>query len=217
MSLDGYIDDTGPERLRLSSEQDFDEIDEVRAACDAILVGAGTLRLDNPRLLIRSSDRRRRRAAAGRTEDLVKVVLSESGKLDPDARFFTTGDAGKLVYTGTGGHAAAVERFRDSGGVTVVDAGEPPNPGTVLADLAQRGIGRLLVEGGGHIHTLFLTAGLADELRVAVAPFFIGDTAAPRFVGSGSFPNGPGNPMRLVEARSIGDMAILRYLARSTE
>lgn len=54
VSLDGFLDDTGPERLLLSGPADFDRVDEVRAASDAILIGAGTLRTDNPRLLVNS-------------------------------------------------------------------------------------------------------------------------------------------------------------------
>lgn len=48
VSLDGCLDDTGPGRLLLSGPADFDRVDEVRAESDAILVGAGTLRADNP-------------------------------------------------------------------------------------------------------------------------------------------------------------------------
>ncbi|MFD0776919.1 RibD family protein, partial [Streptomonospora algeriensis] len=116
MSLDGRIDDAGPERLRLSSPEDFDEVDELRAGCDAILVGAGTVRADDPRLLVRSPERRSRRRAQGRTADLIKVVLSERGGIDPSARVFTTGDAAKLVYVGAGAHPAAARRFADAGG-----------------------------------------------------------------------------------------------------
>ncbi|WP_033300637.1 RibD family protein, partial [Nocardiopsis gilva] len=112
MSVDGYIDDTSPDRLRLSSEEDFDEVDELRARCDAILVGAGTVRRDNPRLLVRSAERRQRREAEGRPGNLLKVVLTENGELDPQARFFTTGDAGKIVYTASGTYPACVGRFR---------------------------------------------------------------------------------------------------------
>ncbi|WP_280509945.1 RibD family protein [Nocardia farcinica] len=49
MSLDGHLDDVGPERLRLSDAADFDRVDRVRAESDAILVGAQTLRRDDPR------------------------------------------------------------------------------------------------------------------------------------------------------------------------
>ncbi|MUL40283.1 RibD family protein [Streptomonospora sp. PA3] len=216
MSLDGYIDDGGPERLRLSSAEDFDEVDELRAGCDAILVGAGTVRSDDPRLLVRSPERRARRVSQGHTADLVKVVLSESGGVDPAARVFTTGDAAKLVYVGAAARAATARRFAAArSDAEVVEAGS--DPAAVLADLAARGVRRLLVEGGTGVHTRFLTAGLADELRVAVAPFFIGDPAAPRFVAPGAFLHGPAAPMRLAEARALGDMAILRYLPQTPE
>lgn len=214
MSVDGRIDDTGPERLRLSNEADFAEIDELRAECDAILVGAGTLRADNPRLLVRSAELRERRRALGRTEHLLKALVTRSGKFDPGARFFSTGDAGAVVYTGGSGvdTARRVLADRPAGPpAEVVDAGDPPTARAVLADLVDRGVARLLVEGGGHIHTLFLTSGLVDELRLAVAPFLVGQEDAPRFVVPGAFPQTPDAPMRLVEARALGDVAVLRY------
>src|SRR5687768_4878133 len=65
MSIDGYIDDATGTRLLMSNEADFDRVDAVRADCDAILVGAHTIRVDNPRLLVRSAARRNARIARG--------------------------------------------------------------------------------------------------------------------------------------------------------
>ena len=67
-SADGYLDDASPRRLILSGPADLDRVDEVRAGCDAIMVGAQTVRTDNPRLLIRDPRRRARRAARGLPE-----------------------------------------------------------------------------------------------------------------------------------------------------
>ncbi|MEV4677988.1 RibD family protein [Actinomadura geliboluensis] len=211
MSADGYIDDATPERLRLSSPADFDRVDAVRADCDAILVGAGTVRADDPKLLIRSAARRERRVARGLPADLVKVTLTWSGDLDPGARFFTTGEAPKLVYAPPSAAAELAPRL--AGLAEVVAAGDPLSLPSVLADLAGRGVRRLMVEGGGGVHTLFLTADAVDELQLVVAPFFIGDPAAPRFVRSGVFPQSPERPMRLEEVTRIGDLALLRYRA----
>jgi 5-amino-6-(5-phosphoribosylamino)uracil reductase len=58
----------------------------------------------------------------------------------------------------------------------------------VLTDRAERGVRRLMVEGGQNTHTQFLAAGLADELQLVIAPFFVGDPAAPRLVGAAAFP-----------------------------
>lgn len=206
MSVDGYIDDASETRLLLSNDEDFDRVDEVRATVDAILVGAATIRTDNPRLLVRSPDRRARRAAKGLPESPTKVTLTHSGDLDPTAEFFTAGDADKLVYCTTPGVDPARARLTEA--AIVLDAGDPTDLDTVLDDLARRGVQRLMVEGGSHLHTLFLAAGLADELHLVIAPFFVGDPKAPRFVNSGTFPP---DPMTLAEVQQIGDLVLLRY------
>lgn len=191
MSVDGCIDDTSPQRLILSDEADFARVDGLRSASGAILVGATTLRRDDPRLL----------ASAGAP---LKVVVTGSGELDSEARFFTTGTAAKIVY------AVDVARARVRVGhvADVVAAGDPLDLGVVLADLLARGVEQVLVEGGTSVHTQFLAAGVVDELHLAVAPIFVGDAGAPRFVGPGPLPP----RMRLAGVSSSGDIVVLRYL-----
>ncbi|MCZ7428968.1 RibD family protein [Micromonospora sp. WMMA1949] len=209
MSIDGYIDDATTDRLLLSNDDDLDRVDAIRAGCDAIMVGAATVRRDDPRLLVRSERRRAERVARGLPPSPVKVTVTGSGDLDPEARFFTMGDGLKLVYCPSG----VVDKAREQVGAvsTVVDAGDPATPEAVVADLAGRGVTRLMVEGGGSMHRQFLTAGLADELHLVVAPFFVGDGRAPRFVGDGRFPWHPGRRARVVEVRQIGDVVLTRY------
>jgi riboflavin biosynthesis pyrimidine reductase len=93
----------------------------------------------------------------------------------------------------------------------VADAGHPPDLARILADLAARGIGRLMVEGGTSLHTAFLTASLADELHLVIAPVFVGDSRAPRFVADGGFAWTAAHPARLVEVRQLGGDVLLRY------
>jgi 5-amino-6-(5-phosphoribosylamino)uracil reductase len=213
VSLDGYLDDATDRRLVLSNDADLDRVDAVRAGCDAILVGANTIRRDNPRLLVRSRERRDTRVARGLPPSPAKVTLTARGDLDPAASFFTAGlDAGqvqKIVYAAS--PALDKARTRLAAVATVVDAGEPLDLTRVLADLADRGIGRLMVEGGSTVHTGFLAAGLADELHLVVAPFLVGDSRAPRFAGDATFPWNPGNPARLAGISQIGDLVLLRY------
>ena len=84
VSLDGCLDDTGPERLLLSGAGRLRPGRRgTGVQSDAILVGAGTLRADNPRLLVNSAERRAARVAAGRPEYPLKVTVSGSGDLDP--------------------------------------------------------------------------------------------------------------------------------------
>lgn len=209
-SVDGYIDDSTDQRLLLSNDEDFDRVDEARAGVDAILVGANTIRRDNPRLLVRSEDRRQGRLDAGQAESPVKVTISRSGQLDPASKFFATGDVAKVVYV----PSAVFGQTKQAVGhvSTVVDAGATVDLEFVLADLARRGVRRLMVEGGEMMHTQFLAAGLADEIHLVIAPFFVGDSTAPRFVGDAQFPQGPSHRMNLAEVRQIGDVVLLRYL-----
>ncbi len=116
MSIDGYLDSASDERLTLSNEADLDRVDAVRAECDAILVGAATVRNDNPRLLVRDPGRRDERVARGLKPSPLKVTVTCRARLDPDAQFFTTGEAEKVVYCTSRAAAEArspAERGRD--------------------------------------------------------------------------------------------------------
>ncbi len=212
MSIDGHLDDASPERLLLSNPADFDRVDELRAGCDAILVGSTTLRRDNPRLLVNSADRRASRVASGRPANPLKVTLSARGDLAPELRFWHTGDA-KLVYTTDHG-AARLDAL--DGLAEVVPLGPQVSLPAVLDDLGRRGVRRLMVEGGSSVHTQFLAEGLADELQLAVAPLLVGDAGAPRFVNPAAFPGGSTRRLRLLEARTVGDVVLLRYAPKES-
>jgi 5-amino-6-(5-phosphoribosylamino)uracil reductase len=209
MSIDGYIDGTTESRLLLSNEQDFDRVDAVRAGVDAILVGATTVRNDNPRLQVRDAARRRARVDRGLPEQPLKVTVTQRGRLDRSHRFFADDGSTKLVYAST---RVADDLTRRLGEVSeIVDGGEPVQMGHLTSDLHARGVRRLMVEGGGAVHTQFLADDLVDELQLVVAPFFVGDAGARRFVGEGHFPWNPGRRATLAETRQLGDVVLLRY------
>ena len=208
VSLDGYLGDQTP-RLALSNAADFDRVDEVRASCDAILVGAVTVRTDNPRLLVRSPARREERTARGLPSSPMKITVSERVDLNADSNFFTAGESEKLIYTSTGRVRDARRRLGPV--ATIVDGGRRVRMRRIADDLADRGVGRLMVEGGGVVHTQFLADDLVDELHLVVAPFFIGDSSAPRFVTDGRFPWHAGRRATLAEVRQLGDVVLLRY------
>jgi riboflavin-specific deaminase-like protein len=209
-SADGYLDDASPRRLILSGPADLDRVDEVRAGSDAIMVGANTVRTDNPRLLIRDPRRSARRTARGLPAHPARVTLTATGDLDPAARFFAPG-ALRLVYCATPALAPARARLsrEDQGeeAAVLIDAGDPLSLDTTLQDLTERGIRRLMVEGGAQLLGAFLAQGLADEFQWAVAPFFVADPAAPRL----NLPR-PHGPMTLAETHRVDEIAVLRYL-----
>ncbi|GGN88330.1 RibD family protein [Nocardia rhizosphaerihabitans] len=208
-SLDGYIDDASAQRLLLSNSADFDRVDQVRAESDAILIGAQTLRADNPRLLVNSAERRADRVSAGKPEYPVKITVTASGELDPELRFWHTG-GDKLVYTSDAGAATLGDRL--AGLAEVIALGPELALSALLDDLGERGIHRLMVEGGTGMHTGFLAADLVDEIRLAIAPILVGDPAAPRFVGPAQFPGGAQRRLRLAGVEQLGDVAVLKYL-----
>jgi riboflavin biosynthesis pyrimidine reductase/pyrimidine deaminase RibD-like protein len=247
MSVDGRIDDMSAARLLLSGEADLDRVDELRAGCDAILVGANTVRRDNPRLLIRSPQRQAARVAAGKPAHPHRVTLTASGDLDPSARFFAPpAPSGHPAHGGPSlheapsarpvspGHALSPDAEADSEGGApivycaspveaaararlgdrpeIVDAGDPLSVSFMLADLAERGVARLLVEGGSHLLRHFLSGNLADELHLAVAPFFVGEALAPPFALPGHYPADKDNPMTLADIRRLDGVVALRYL-----
>jgi 5-amino-6-(5-phosphoribosylamino)uracil reductase len=209
MSIDGYLDSAAPRRLELSNGADLDRVDAVRASCDAILVGAATVRNDNPRLLVRSQERREDRTARGLPPSPMKVTVTAAVDLDAGREFFTTGETEKLVYCP--GSRLADARARLGSVATVVDGGDAVRMRRLSEDLGDRGVERLMVEGGGKVHTQFLTDDLADELQLVVAPFFVGDSRAPRFVRDGRFPWNPDRRATLAEVRQLGDVVLLRY------
>jgi 5-amino-6-(5-phosphoribosylamino)uracil reductase len=209
MSIDGYLSGATEERLLLSNDADLDRVDALRAGSDAILVGAATVRNDNPRLLVRTPARREERVARGLPPSPMKVTVTGRAKLDPGANFFTLGDAAKLVYCAS----SAVAEARDQLGpvATVIGGGDPMEMRWVSQDLHARGVRLLMVEGGGTVLTQFLTADLVDELHLAVAPFFVGESAARRFVDDGRFPWNSHRRARLAEVRRIDDVVLMRY------
>jgi 5-amino-6-(5-phosphoribosylamino)uracil reductase len=208
MSADGYIDDASGRGMELSDAADWDRVDELRAMSDAIMVGAQTIRTDNPRLLVKSPSRSQQRVAAGLPPHPRRVTMTGTGDLDPQARFFRADPVPPLVYAP---ETIAPHVTHALSGAAVVAA--PVVNGRadlawLLADLAARGVERLMVEGGATVLAQFLAAGLADEFVLAVAPVFIADPRAPRLLAGGV----RAGRMRLAGLSAVGDMAVLRYL-----
>lgn len=163
VTADGYMDDNTSERLLISTPEDLAEVYRLRSEHDAILVGAETLRRDNPALLLRDPEARRRRSERGLRPDLTKVTLTASGALDPGLRFFTEGDADIYVFS--------PQRIPDLEGVAeVIPSDGPVSARMIVTELEKRGIERLFVEGGARILNLFLKEGMADRVRLAVNP-----------------------------------------------
>jgi 5-amino-6-(5-phosphoribosylamino)uracil reductase len=144
VSLDGYLGDHKP-RLALSNQADLDRVDEVRASCDAIMVGAVTVRTDNPRLLVRSGARREERTARGLPSSPKKITVTNRVELDAGSNFFTTGEAEKLVYTPSPRVADARERLGRA--ATIVDGGRRVRMRWLTEDVGDSSAPRFVSDG----------------------------------------------------------------------
>lgn len=216
VSIDGHLDTRpGEDRLLLSNKEDFERVDSVRASVDAILVGAGTLRADNPRLLVNSAERRASRVAAGEPEYPLKVTITGTGNLDPGWKFWHYG-GDKLVLAV--GHEATAKARANLGDLATVQSVPEEAVWPAALDILGNAyaVKRLMVEGGGTVHTQLLEAALADELQLVIAPLMVGQFDAVRMLGPASYPGGPAARLRLLETRQIGDVVLLRYAPKDT-
>jgi len=163
-SLDGRIATLSGKSHYVTGPADLVRLHRVRALVDAVLVGAGTVALDDPRLTVREAE----------GENPVRVVLDPRGRLPAERRVFTDGAAPTLVVRRADaappapalpGVDVVVMPFHGAGGF---------DPAAVLAALRARGLRRVLVEGGGVTVSRFLQAGVLDRLHVTIAPMLMG-------------------------------------------
>jgi len=190
MTLDGKIATRTGESRTITSEEALRAVHYLRLRHDAVLVGANTVRRDNPRLTVR---------LAGEGEEIgkLRIVLSRSLILPADASLFHDGLAPTLVATGSQGDSEAEARFRSLG----VEVVRFPTAGVereidlaaLLALLAERGVNALLVEGGGETIARFVSHRLVDRFVVFVAPRLLGGREAPGWLageGVATLPEG---------------------------
>lgn len=154
-SLDGRIATANGHSHFVTGPADRVHLHRLRALCDGVLVGAGTVLADDPRLTVRQ--------VAG--DHPVRIVVCPRDGLPVNRHVFTDGAAPTWVVTRPDGQPPPASR------VLRLPVAEPP---VILTALAEAGIQRLLVEGGAKTVSAWLAAGLVDVLYLAVAPVIIG-------------------------------------------
>lgn len=151
----------------------------LRELADVIVVGAGTVRAEGYKGAHLGVAARQQRQARGQAEIPPLAVVTGSGRLDRDLGVFTQTEVRPLVMTSRAAVDAARRHLTDLGDVVDCSATDPHavDPAALLAALRDRGLRRVLTEGGPTLLGAFVDAELLDELCLTVAPFVVGGSA----------------------------------------
>ena len=163
-SLDGFIATSAGDSCWVTGPENILHLHRLRALCDAVIVGAGTVEADNPRLTTR--------LVAG--SNPLRVIIDPACRLPATHGVFSDRQASTVRATVAGTAAAAAARARGEDVLEVHALQNTLDLSDLLQQLRMRGHCRILVEGGGVTVSSFLEAGLLDRLHIAVAPLLIG-------------------------------------------
>ncbi|MFO7584032.1 MAG: dihydrofolate reductase family protein [Anaerolineales bacterium] len=207
MTLDGKIDTVARKGTKISSPADWERVDRLRAAHDAILVGGNTLLVEDPRLTVKSESLRADRVARGLAPAPAKVGIVSQAALSANSQFLTDGGGEVFVFTTERTSAGQIALLRATGAQVFVLGKTRVDLPAAFDVLAARGIESLLVEGGGGMIAALLAAGLVDKIQVYIAPLIFGGATAPTLAdGQGLL---AGIKLELLDANTLEDGGIL--------
>jgi 5-amino-6-(5-phosphoribosylamino)uracil reductase len=188
-SADGKIAPIDRGKINFGSAEDRAQMEALRALADAVLIGGGTLRAEDPPLVIRDPAVRDRRASAkGSPHPRNIAVCSILPANLAEMNFFRSPETDKLVFTTERTPADLREVAAQYAQIEVVpvDASGRVDLAAVLGKLASLGVHHLLLEGGGELNFSMLQCGLIDEVYLTLCPFIFGGRSAPTsFDGAG--------------------------------
>lgn len=149
---------------RLSCPHDLRRLHALRASVDAVIVGANTAIVDNPRLTVRYVEGR----------NPIRVLIDGALRAPPNLRIFDT-SAPTLVFTTMRASPEKIEELRSRGVEVHVVDDESVDPANVLQTLYKRGVRKVLLEGGGKTNWEFLKRCLVDEIILTITPYVFGN------------------------------------------
>ncbi len=186
MSADGKLSTRERRQVRISGPADFARVDRIRAESDAVMVGIGTVLADDPSLTVKSPDLTAMRVARGMPGNPVRIVVDSRARTPPDASILHKGEGERIIACS---ERADPEKKKLLGrSATVLVAGQDRVDLTLLLSLLyERGIRKLMVEGGGTLIAGLFSAGLVDELTCFVGNMIIGGRDAPTLADGPGF------------------------------
>ncbi|EMA52793.1 MULTISPECIES: 2,5-diamino-6-(ribosylamino)-4(3H)-pyrimidinone 5'-phosphate reductase [Halococcus] len=209
MSADGKLSSRRREQIRISGHEDFARVDALRADCDAVMVGVGTVLADDPHLTVEDPDLRAERRERGDSDHPARVVADTRARTPPDARVLDD-VARSYVAVGETAPDDRCGALRDADAHLVTAGTERVDLAAALAELETDGIDRLLIEGGGELLFSAFETGVVDELSVFVGSQIIGGRDAPTLAdGEGFVDEFP--ELTLAAADRLDDGIVLSY------
>lgn len=215
VSLDGRIAAAPGVRTRLTGPEADREVQRLRAGFDAILVGGGTARADDPLLTVREAVPPRRPPT--------RIVLDSEARLSPDAALFRDVEEAPLaIFTRVDAPEDAMERLEEAGARIHPVPPAPEGPGldldAVLRICHDTGVRSVFCEGGGTLAGALLRADYIERLYLFVTPYVLGERGVPAFRGAATTRGGgadapPGGRRWAAtgEPRAFGDDRLLTY------
>ena len=186
MSADGKISTRERRQVRISGSQDFTRVDRLKAGCDAILIGIGTVLADDPSLTVKSEECRDYRRKRGWNENPIRVVVDSSGRTPNDSSFLNKGRGTRVVVVSKKADPDTISKLEKKAIVLVIGNDEVDLP-FLMDTLGEMGIRRIMVEGGGTLIGGLIRAQLVNEIYVFIGNIIIGGKDSPTFADGEGF------------------------------
>ncbi|MCB1497287.1 MAG: bifunctional diaminohydroxyphosphoribosylaminopyrimidine deaminase/5-amino-6-(5-phosphoribosylamino)uracil reductase RibD [Bauldia sp.] len=207
VSADGMIGRREGERMMITGKPALTAVQTMRAESDAVMIGIGTVLVDDPRLTVRLPGLEPRSP--------MRIVLDPSARLPLDTKLVTTaGDVPVLVVVGPAAGADAKAALT-AAGVKVIETTDGPNGLNLpeaLAELAREGLTRILVEGGARVAASLLADDLLDEIILFRAPVVVGPDGVRALEGYALSAIERSPRFRQIDAAIVGDDQMRRYV-----
>jgi 2,5-diamino-6-(ribosylamino)-4(3H)-pyrimidinone 5'-phosphate reductase len=211
MSADGKISTRERRQVKISGTQDFLRVDRLKAGCDAVMVGIGTVLADDPSLTVKSDECRQYRRDRGVGEHPARIVVDSRARIPLDASILHKGSGLRIVAVSKKADPEKVAALNHS--ATVIRAGEEKVDLAALMDkLGTMGIRRIMVEGGGELIAGLIRAGLVHEIYTFIGNLIIGGRDAPTPADGEGFVTGEEFAyLTLVDVRRIENGVLLHW------
>ena len=207
MSADGKIAPPHRRFVAIGSRRDHDNLIKLRATADAVMCGARTVEAGNITMDAGGEKFERQRLAKRLTKQNLRVLISGSGSIDPEAAIFKNRNSPIVVFVSSKAPEKRLAKLRTLADEVIVCGAKSVSLGQALGRLRRDWkVNRLLCEGGGELNFNLLRLGLVNELHLTICPHLLGGRSSPTLAdGLGFQTLANAAQLKLTTHRRIGD------------